>query len=65
MAWMETDYSKDVHSRWKIKWQLGHLGMLRIMGETAPLNFVACKGEGHYIVIACVNNIVYPDFVQF
>ena len=34
MAWMETDYSKDTHFRWKIKWRLEHLGALRIMDET-------------------------------
>ena len=33
MAWMETDYSKHSHFRWKIKWRLEHLGMLGIMGE--------------------------------
>ena len=26
-----------VLSLWKIKWQLGHLGVLGIMGETTPL----------------------------
>ena len=33
MAWMETDYSKHTHFRWKIKWRLEHLGALGIMGE--------------------------------
>ena len=28
-------YSKCTHFRWKMKWQLEHLGPLRIMGETA------------------------------
>ena len=37
MAWMETDYSKHTHFRWKIKWQLEHLGALGVMGEAAPL----------------------------
>ena len=37
MAWMETDYSKHTHFRWKIKWRLELLGALRIMGETTPL----------------------------
>ena len=37
MAWMETDYSKHTHFRWKIKWRLEQLGALGIMGETAPL----------------------------
>ena len=32
MAWMETDYSEHTHFRWKIKWQLGHLGAQGIMG---------------------------------
>ena len=38
MAWMEMDYSKHVLFRWKIKWQLEHLGALGIMAEF--LNFV-------------------------
>ena len=38
MAWMETDYSKHTHFRWKIKWWLEHLDALGIMGEVAPLN---------------------------
>ena len=37
MAWLETDYLKHSHFRWKIKWRLEHLGALGIMGETAPL----------------------------
>ena len=37
MAWMETDYSKHTYFRWKVKWRLEHLGVLGIMGETAPL----------------------------
>ena len=51
MAWMETDYSKHTHFRWKIKWWLEHLGALGIMGEiTAPLTCSFCpflfqKGE--------------------
>ena len=36
MAWMETDYSKHTHFRWKIKWRLEHLGALGIMVDTAP-----------------------------
>ena len=37
MAWMETDYSKHMYFRWKIKWRLEHLGALGIMGEiTSP-----------------------------
>ena len=35
MAWMEADYSKYTHFRWKIKWRLEHLGALKIMGETS------------------------------
>ena len=34
MAWMETDF------RWKIKWRLGHLGALGIMGEAAILKLI-------------------------
>ena len=37
MAWMETDYSKHAHFRWKIKRRLEHLGALGTMVETAPL----------------------------
>ena len=37
MAWMEMDYSKHTHFRWKIKWRLEHLSVLGIMGEMAPL----------------------------
>ena len=37
MAWMETDYSKHTHFRWKIKWRLEHLGALGTMGDTIPL----------------------------
>ena len=37
MAWMETDYSKHTHFRWKIKWWLVCLSTLRFMGETAHL----------------------------
>ena len=37
MAWMETDYSKPAHFRWKIKWRLEHLGALGIVGQKAPL----------------------------
>ena len=37
MAWMETDYSKRTHFRWKIKWRLEHLGALGIMGD-GPFN---------------------------
>ena len=37
MAWMETDYSKDTHFRWKIKWRSEHLEALRTMGEALSL----------------------------
>ena len=40
MAWMETDYSKHTHFRWKVKWRLEHLGALGSMGETAPLRLI-------------------------
>ena len=39
MAWLETDYSKHTHFRWKIKWRLAYLGALRIMDETVRLTF--------------------------
>ena len=38
MAWMETDYSKDMYFRWKIKWRLELLGALGIMGEYRELS---------------------------
>ena len=40
MAWMETDYSKHTHFRWKIKWRLEHLGAPGIMGEMAHIKKV-------------------------
>ena len=40
MAWMEMDYSKDTHFRWKIKWRLEHLGATGIMSEMGPLTTV-------------------------
>ena len=36
MAWMETDYSKHTHFRWKIKWRLEHLGRARNYGWHCP-----------------------------
>ena len=39
MAWMEADYSKHTQFRWKIKWRLGHLGALGLMGQADP----ACR----------------------
>ena len=36
MAWMETNFSKDAHFGWKIKWRLEHLGALGTMGEMVP-----------------------------
>ena len=33
---METNYSKHMYFRWKIKWRLEFLGALGIMGEMAP-----------------------------
>ena len=38
MAWMETDYSKHTHFRWKVKWRLEYFGAQGTMGETTPLN---------------------------
>ena len=37
MTWIETDYSKHSHFRWKTKWRLEHLGTLGSMGEMASL----------------------------
>ena len=52
MAWMETDYSKHTHFRWKIKWRLEHLAVaLGIMGETDPLTFSPPKA-----------NLIWRDF---
>ena len=45
MAWMETDYSKHTHFRWKIKWRLEHLGALGIMG-TQPGKGLAAQFRG-------------------
>ena len=39
MAWMETDYSKHTHFRWKVKWRLEHLGALGVMGEKLRFDF--------------------------
>ena len=43
MAWMETDYSKHMYFRWKVKWRLEHLGVLGIMGETTL--FISTSGS--------------------
>ena len=43
MAWMETDYSKHTHFRWKIKWRLELLGALGIMGEMRLLTVEISK----------------------
>ena len=40
MAWMETDYSKHTHFRWKIKWRLEHLGALGIMVRGAVTRII-------------------------
>ena len=69
MAWMETDYSKHTHFRWKIKWRLEHLGTLGIMGETVPsllkTTFVAISEDflpstGSYCLIRYYHNIWNP-----
>ena len=39
MAWMETDYSRDMHFQWKMKWWLEHLSALGILRATAPNDF--------------------------
>ena len=36
MAWMEMNYLKHTHFRWKTKWRLEQLVPLGIMSETAP-----------------------------
>ena len=53
MAWMEMDYTKHTHFRWridkwKINWRLEHLGALGIMGESAPLKqlFILVRTNG-------------------
>ena len=48
MAWMEMDYSKHAHFRWKIRWWLEHLGLLGTMGETALLNSVITQKQLSY-----------------
>ena len=40
MGWMETNYSKHTHFKWKIKWRLGHLSALGIVDETVALTEV-------------------------
>ena len=52
MAWMEADYSKYTHFRWKIKWRLEHLSMLGIMGRTVPLTSPQMKN----IILTVSNN---------
>ena len=56
MAWMETDYSKHTHCRWKIKWRLEHLGALGIMGETAPLMYHTLDKKIKNPVQTCSNS---------
>ena len=41
MAWMETDYSKHTHFRWKITWRLEHLGELGVMDDTVQKDVMA------------------------
>ena len=56
-AWMETDYSKHTHFRWKIKWRLEHLVALGTMGETAPLtpsSLVSCYVTSYCIILRVV-----------
>ena len=47
MAWMETDYSKHTHFRWKIKWRLEHLGALGIIDETTGESSHNCDPGAH------------------
>ena len=53
---METDYSKHTHCRWKIKWQLEHLGALGIMGETAPFMYHTLDKKIKNPVQTCSNS---------
>ena len=55
MAWMETDYSKRTHFRWKIKWRLEHLGTLGIMGETAQINKTYQTVTAQNSILVCQN----------
>ena len=61
MAWMETDYSKQTHFRWKIKWRLKHLGALGIMGETPFNSFVI---QSHLILPLSLPSFL-PSFLPF
>ena len=45
MTWMETDYSKYIYFRWKIKWRLEYLGALGIMGETDLFEYCILSSE--------------------
>ena len=62
MAWMETDCSKHMYFRWKIKWRLAHLGALGIMGETAPLRWNSLvTNEGQFFINQFQWNIRYQS----
>ena len=54
---METDYSKDTHFRWKIKWRLEYLGALGSMGEMAPL----VSHTGHSLFTVTQRSSSVPD----
>ena len=51
MARMETDYSKHMHFRWKIKWRLEHLdalGILTLMNISLPQFFLLNMNSLHW-----------------
>ena len=61
MTWMEMDYSKDMHFRWKIKWQLEDLGVplkLALMyyekGFLPAVNFCMVPLTPHVYTTPCV-----------
>ena len=57
MAWTEMDYSKHVtHFRWKIKWQLEHLGALGIMGVMVPLGNLTVNSGCKFRILVIVRN---------
>ena len=45
MAWMETDYSKHVCFRWKVKCHLEHLGAQGTMGNIMSELWIENRSE--------------------
>ena len=51
MTWMETDYSKHAHIRWKVKWRLEHLGTLGTMDEITFFRAEAKSDHNSFFVL--------------